>query len=71
VLERGDQETSSPAGWIKDRFVLLRVNNRNNKIYDMARGSELSRISLRAKDRKKIFKSIPQLLAVVVFELVP
>src|SRR5207248_10254431 len=41
VLIRGDQESGSAARWIEDRFVLFRINDRNDKIDDMSGRTEL------------------------------
>ena len=70
VLVGRDEEARGAAGRVKDGFVLLRVNNLNHEVDDVARGAELSRIALRTEHTEQIFKCIAQPLAVVVAELV-
>ena len=59
-----------PQAGVEDGFLLLRVDDRDNEINDVARGAELARIALRAQHRKQIFEGVAEALAVIVGELV-
>ena len=65
-----DQKAGSAAGRIKYGLILLRVNDADDKVDDVARRTKLSGIPLTAEDREKILKGISQLLAVIIRESV-
>ena len=70
MLPGRDQEPGGAAGRVEDGFVLLRVDDRDHEINDVARGAELSGIALGAEHGKQILEGVAEPFAVVVAELV-
>ena len=70
VLVGGDEEAGGAAGGVEDGLVLLRVDDRDDEINDVARGAELAGIALRAEHGEQILEGVAEALAVVVVELV-
>ena len=70
VLVRGDQKARGAAGGVEHRFVLLRVDNRDHEVDDVARRAELPGVALRAEHGEQVLEGVAQALAVVVGELV-
>ena len=68
VLVGGDEEPGGAAGGVEDGLVLLRGENLDHEIDDVARGAELPGITLTAKDAEQILEGVAQALAVVVAE---
>jgi len=64
------EKTGCSTGRVEDGFVFLRVNHLHNEINDVARGAELTGITLGAEDGEEILVSIPEIFAVVVVEFV-
>jgi len=61
-----DEEPGSAAGRVKYGFILLRVDDFDHEIDDVARGAELAGIALAAEHREQIFEGVAEALAVVV-----
>ena len=70
VLVGGDEEAGGAAGGVEDGLVLLRVDDRDDEVDDVARGAELAGIALRAEDGEQVLEGVAEALAVVVAELV-
>ena len=70
VLVGRDQKPSGTAGRVKHGLGLLWVNDLNHEINDVARGTELPGVALRAEHGEQVLKGITQAFAVVVVELV-
>lgn len=56
VLIGGDEEARSAAGRVEDGLRLLRIEDRDDKINDVAWGAELTGIALRAEDGEEILE---------------
>ena len=70
VLVGGDEEPGGAAGGVEDGLVLLRGEDLDHEINDVARGAELTGIALGAEDAEEILEGVAEALAVVVAELV-
>ena len=70
VLVGGDQEPGGAAGRVEHGLGLLRVDDLDHEIDDVARGAELAGIALGAEHGEQILEGIAEALAVVVVELV-
>ena len=70
VLEGGDEKADGAAGGVEDGLPLLRIDDADDEINDVARGAELAGIALGAEDEEQILEGIAEALAVVVAELV-
>ena len=70
MLVGGDQESGGAAGRVKHGLVLLRVDDLDHEIDDVARRAELPGIALRAQHGEQVLERIAQALGVVVLELV-
>ena len=70
VLVGRDQESGGAAGRVEHGLGLLRVDDLDHEIDDVARGAELPGVALGAEHGEQILEGIAQAFAVVVVELV-
>ena len=70
VLVGRDQEAGGAAGGVEHGLVLLRVDDLDDEVDDVARRAELAGVALRAEDGEQILEGVAEPLAVVVGELV-
>ena len=68
VLVRRHQEPGGAAGRVENGFVLLRVQDGDDEVDDVARGAELPGVALRAEDGQQVFEGVAQALGMVVGE---
>jgi len=70
VLVGRDQEARSATGRVKHGIGLLRIDDLDHEVDDVARGAELTGIALRAEHGEQIFEGVAEALRMVVVELV-
>ena len=70
VLVGRDQEAGGAAGRVEHGLGLLRVDDLDDEIDDVARGAELPGVALGAEHGEQILEGVAQALGVVVAELV-
>ena len=66
VLVGRDQEPGGAAGRVEHGLGLLRVDDRDDEVDDVARGAELPGVALRAEHGEQILEGVAQALGVVV-----
>jgi hypothetical protein len=70
VFPRGDQEAGRAARRVEQAFVLLRVDQLDHEVDDVARGAELAGVALAAEHGEQVFEGVAEALGVVVGEAV-
>ncbi|OQB85486.1 MAG: hypothetical protein BWX86_02813 [Verrucomicrobia bacterium ADurb.Bin122] len=70
VFVGGDEEAGGAAGGVEDGLALLRGDELDDEIDDVARGAELAGVALGAEDGEQVFEGVAEALGVVVGELV-
>src|SRR5690348_9618248 len=70
MLVSGDKEACGTASRVEHDLILLRSDNLNDKIDNVARSAKLPGIALRSKDGKQILKGIAKTFTMVVGELI-
>lgn len=66
MLVGRNKEAGGSTSGVENALVFIRIHNLDNKIDNMARGTELTSIALATKNRKQILVGIAQIFAVVV-----
>ena len=70
VFPRRDQEAGRPARRVENAFVLLRVDDFDHEVDDVARSAELAGVALAAEHGKQVFEGVAEAFGVVVGEAV-